>query len=281
MGDSGGTKTTGTGRPRLTIIAILAVSVLTGSACTSDTSDDASEPTTGDAADVATTLDDGAAVDTTTAGDEADEETVGSAPPASRADDNPGTTAGDHWIGRNTMTADAIELVWSEVADADAYRIHRFEQGGPGPDAVALDDASLIFDGVATDFTDEQVEEGVFYTYVLDVRTPDGSLPRRWTEGLAMDDTTPPTPITNLRAEINADGVLLSWSPSTDDVEFAAYSVSIVEDDQLRYIGGGADIGQSSFLDTRPGAGTVTYAVQAADFHDNRTEAALIEVTTN
>lgn len=123
--------------------------------------------------------------------------------------------------------------------------------------------------------------EGTFYTYVLEVQMLEGVLSRRWTQGLAIDDTTPPTPITNLRSEMTAEGLLLSWDPSSDNVEFAAYSVSIVDGEQLRYIGGGADVEQSSFLDTRPPAGTVTYSVQAVDFHDNRTEPATIEVTNN
>lgn len=202
-----------------------------------------------------------------------------SAPPASRAEKNPGDSTQNHWIGRNKMTSKSIEVVWSEVEDVQTYRIHRFGEGSPGPADVLLDEVSLVFEGLATTFVDEAVEEGQFYTYVLEVRTGAETLDRRWTKGLAMDDTVPPSPITNLRAEIVGEGVLLSWDPSSDNVEFAAYSVSIVEGDQLRYIGGGADIGQSSFLDNRPLPGDVTYAVQAADFHDNRTEPALITIS--
>lgn len=84
--------------------------------------------------------------------------------------------------------------------------------------------------------------------------------------------------ITGLHAEVTADGVLLSWNRSSDNVEFAAYSVSIVEEDRLKYIGGGADIEQTSFLDNLPQSGLVTYAVVAVDFHNNRTDAATISV---
>ncbi len=212
----------------------------------------------------------------------ADEDAQASdAPPASRADENPSTGGADHWIGRGAMTASSIELVWAAVEGAESYRIHRFETvGGIDPDSVTLDETTLVHEGSAAVTTmDDGVVEGTFYTYILEVLVAGGSLERRWTEGLARDDTTPPTPITNLRAESTTDGVLISWDPSSDDVEFASYSVSLVEGDQLRYIGGGADEQQSSFLDTRPPDGVVTYSVQAVDFHDNRTEPATVEYT--
>ena len=73
--------------------------------------------------------------------------------------------------------------------------------------------------------------------------------------------------------------MLLEWEPSSDNVEFAAYSVSLVADDlSLQYIGGGADESQSSFLDNTPISGTNTYLVQAFDFHDNPSEPAQITV---
>lgn len=186
----------------------------------------------------------------------------------------------DHWIGRNVMTSSSVELVWSEIkGDSVSYRIHRFERNnGFNPDTAALSDATAVYVGDATTWTDTKVKPDQFYTYVLDARVDKQTLPRRWTEALTSDDTEAPSAITGLRAEINADGVLLSWGRSSDNVEFAAYSVSIVEPDRLKYIGGGADIEQTSFLDNRPESGLITYAVVAVDFHDNRTEAATITV---
>jgi hypothetical protein len=74
--------------------------------------------------------------------------------------------------------------------------------------------------------------------------------------------------------------VLLTWNPSSDNVEFASYSVSLVgDDDELTYLGGGADLNQTAFLDDRPAPGTSTYAVEAVDFHNNRTVPVLITVS--
>ena len=233
-----------------------------------------------DEADSTSTVEEVSVDEATRSGDSAQAETTttddssgNSAPPASRADENPPVAGDKHWIGRGTMTSSSIELVWSPVIDATGYRVYRLDDIiGFDPDSVPLDDAVLVFDGNASVAVDSNVAEGTFYTYVLEVQMSDGPLPRRWTQTLAMDDTTPPSPITNLDITAGPDGVLLTWDESSDDIEFASYSVSVLEGDQLRYIGGGGDPEVTSFLDTRPPAGIVTYSVQAVDFHDNRTE---------
>ncbi len=113
---------------------------------------------------------------------------------------------------------------------------------------------------------------------------------RRWTTALAVTDTEPPTAITGLTAEVTDDGVLLSWRPSTDEVEFAAYSVSIVSaDGQTVYLGGGADATLTTFLDNQFGdvngsgpassGSTIEYVVEAVDYHNNRSEPGRISVT--
>ena len=185
-----------------------------------------------------------------------------------------------HWIGRNLMTSSSVELVWSKIAgDSVTYRIHRFERNaGFNPDTAKFSADSEIYSGDANQWIDREVKANQFYTYVLDAEVDGKQLPRRWTEALTSDDTEAPTAITGLQANLTPEGVLLSWNRSADNVEFAAYSVSIVEENRLKYIGGGADIEQTSFLDNRPKSGLITYAVVAVDFHNNRTEAATVEV---
>ncbi len=198
------------------------------------------------------------------------------------AENTGGTEEFGHWIGRNLMTASSVELAWASVeGDEVTFRVHRFERvAGFDPDTAAFDDGVLVYDGDELGVVDDDVLPDRFYTYVLDATVDGTVLPRRWTEALTVDDTEPPSAIVGLEAEVTADGVELSWEPSEDNVEFAAYSVSIVDDDNdLTYIGGGADVEQTSFLDNRPGSGSITYAVVAVDFHDNRTEAATITVT--
>jgi len=185
-----------------------------------------------------------------------------------------------HWIGRNQMTESSVELVWSKIkGDSVIYRVHRFERNaGFNPDTAIFSAESEVYAGDVTTWTDRNVKSNQFYTYVLDAEIDAKQLPRRWTEALTADDTEAPKTITGLQAAITDGGVLLSWNRSADNVEFAAYSVSIVEDGRLKYIGGGADLEQTSFLDNRPQTGLITYAVVAVDFHNNRTEAAKVSV---
>ncbi|MEM7275960.1 MAG: hypothetical protein AAF547_22985 [Actinomycetota bacterium] len=187
--------------------------------------------------------------------------------------------AGDHWLGRGTMTAGSIELFWSPVVDAEAYRLYRIV-GLEGFDVteIALDAERLVYEGTGSAHVDTTVEVGSFYTYVLVVAAGGVDLDRRWAQTLAVDDVTPPAPIVGLTAERTAEGAMLTWEPSDDDVEFSSYSVSLVEGETLRYLGGGGDLEQVSFLDREIPAGGATYAVQAVDFHGNRTEPALITI---
>ena len=185
-----------------------------------------------------------------------------------------------HWIGRNLMTSTSVELVWSTIeGESVTYRIHRFKRNaGFNPETATFSADSEVYSGNASKWIDRDIIANQFYTYVLDAEVNGKQLPRRWTEALTADDTQAPTAITGLKANVSPQGVLLSWNKSSDNVEFAAYSVSIVEESRLKYIGGGADIEQTSFLDNRPRSGLVIYAVVAVDFHNNRTEAATISV---
>jgi hypothetical protein len=261
-------RTTATARPLVVLVLAALTLVLAGCSGSADEADSTSTVEEASAVEATQGAESDQAETTTT-----EERSSGSAPPASRADENPPVAGDKHWIGRGTMTSSSIELVWSPVIDATGYQVYRLDDIiGFDPDTVPLDDAVLVFDGDASVTVDSDVVEGAFYTYVLEVQMSDGPLPRRWTQTLAMDDTTPPSPITNLEVSAGPDGVLLTWDESSDDIEFASYSVSVLEGDQLRYIGGGGDPEVTSFLDARPPAGIVTYSVQAVDFHDNRTE---------
>jgi fibronectin type 3 domain-containing protein len=185
---------------------------------------------------------------------------------------------GDHWLGRGPMTASSIELFWAPVEAADQYNIYRVDNvSGFDSDSIPLTEDDLVYGGSDTVFVDTSVEEGLFYTYIMEVQIGEELLARRWAQTLAADDTVPPEPITGLTAERTDEGILLSWNPTDDDVEFSSYSVSLVQGDQLTYLGGGGDIEAVSFIDRNPPAGAVTYAVEAVDFHDNRTEA--VEIT--
>lgn len=196
-----------------------------------------------------------------------------------------------HWVGVNSMSASAVDITWSEVeGDEVVYQLFRFEtevfeNGSETKEAVDLDRPYAEVIGERS-FVDEAVEPGTFYTYVLRIIADDAVLERRWTDVLAVDDTTPPARVEDVEFEVTAEGVLIEWSPSSDDVEFGSYGVFRTDGDgDARYIGGGGDIGQTSFLDDTvfgdgaPADGLARYEIVAFDFHNNRSAPAVIEVT--
>ena len=202
--------------------------------------------------------------------------------PARRVEENP-TIDASNWVARTAMGSTFVELIWSPVEGADSYTLYRLPTAKANYDAIAtgiIDGAEEVYEGPDFGIIDDDVPAGEFLTYVLVAEVGEETTEPRWTEALTVDDVQPPDPITGLTATDTADGVLLEWEPSRDNVEFAAYNVTVLQPDgQLRFIGGGADIGQVSFLDDEDFTGTRTYVVAAVDFHNNVSEPGQIEVT--
>ncbi len=260
--------------------------MLLASACTSGSDED---PVA--VGDVSTTLLSGSADAPSSDTEEADaeggdddaaaeEDPNAQAEPARRVPSQVSSETG-HWVGHGFMTEDAIEVVWSEVEGADVvYQIFRFDSIGLDRDAVEL--VTPVHEGIGTlSWIDESVEAGEFYTYVMRVIADDEVLERRWTNTLAVTDTTPPTDITGLAATIEGGEVLLEWNPSEDDVEFGSYGVFRTDvGDEPQYVGGGGDIAVTSFIDNDlPSSGEVGYEVVAFDFHGNRSNPVAITVS--
>lgn len=210
--------------------------------------------------------------------------TVTASEPVVRVPDNEGAIDGSNWLAHGLMEAESVELVWSPVDGAKTYRLYRVPTLDADYDAITAGDVSgldEVFEGDEYGYIDTDVPSNVFLTYVVVAELDNGSTEPRWTEALTIDDVTPPTPVTGLTASVTDDGVLLEWQPSTDDVEFASYSVHLLTNEgTAKYLGGGADEGQTSFLDTDPLDGENRYVVTAVDFHDNQSEPAEITVTS-
>ena len=247
-------------------------------------------PTTSPAGDNASeTPSDGIAADNIDSAEDNEEENASELPaaPARRVPAQQSDEA-THWVGHGTMTEEAIEIAWSEVEGEEVvHQIFRFDSVGLDPETVAL--TTPIHEGVDTlGWTDDSVEAGTFYTYVMRVIADDEVLERRWTDTLAATDTTPPPDITGLTAVVvdgdadpdpNANGVatkevLLEWDPGSDDVEFGSYGVFRTDlADEPQYVGGGGDLGVTSFVDNDiPPSGEIGYEVVAFDFHGNRSD---------
>ena len=174
------------------------------------------------------------------------------AAPVVRVPENPGTVVATNWLARTAMDADSVDLVWSDVEGANVYRLYRQLTAEADYDAITAGDlagTTLVYEGTETDWVDREPESGEFLTYVLVAQVGNDLTEPRWTEALTVDDTEPPSPIEGLVAELTDEGVLLQWDPATDNVEFASYSVSLMDRGELQYIGGGADESQTTFLD--------------------------------
>lgn len=203
-----------------------------------------------------------------------------------RPADNPGgENELDHWITRNEMTESRVELVWADVAreapDVEiSYQVFRvLTRQTADLLTVPLTGDNVVYIGPETTFVDEDVTADTYYSYLL-VPVIDGEPShRRWTSALTTTDTEPPASIEGLTGDRTADGILLCWEPTTDNVEFASYAVVLVAADGTgQYLGGGADLGQTCFLDDRPPVGAATYEVSASDFHENRSDVVNITV---
>ena len=202
-----------------------------------------------------------------------------SVPPVVRPEANSGQQQDGWWIGWVSMNEDRVELQWAGLETTTLYRLYRFETAElQDPMTVELDSSHQVFDGSGQSYSDSDVEPDTFYTYIIAAGQDGASLDRRWTQVLTTTDLDPPTDIQGLSAQRTADGVVLSWEVSSDNVEFASYSVSIEVGGNLTYVGGGADPNQTSFVDPKPSRSPTTYVVEAVDFHNNRSKAARVTV---
>ena len=204
------------------------------------------------------------------------------ADPVVRAASNDAPLEAANWVARTFMDETRVDIVWSPVDDADTYRLYVVPTAQANYEALAvgdLDGTELIYDGLEFGFVDANVPANSFLTYVLVAEVGEATTEPRWTEALTITDITPPTPISGLNASVTDEGVLLEWEPSFDDVEFAAYSVNVLNDTgNFEYIGGGTEENQTSLIDNEAPSGSVTYLVQAFDFHDNASEFAEVTI---
>jgi mono/diheme cytochrome c family protein len=152
-------------------------------------------------------------------------------------------------------------LTWGASSDNVAvagYRVHRSQDGTFGPTIASVTGGALTWgDATAT--------EGVYYTYAVVAYDAAGntsarSVFRRVTAGAA------PTEPSGLTAVVSPGQVVLSWSPSTDNVGVTAYIVYRSTKNAVGPEVGRTDGAVTTWTDTTGVPGTkYTYSVKATD----------------
>ena len=186
------------------------------------------------------------------------------------------------WISRRFMTATEIELSWSAQEGADAYEIHRIESESESPpSAEELTTTTLINSArdEAGVFLDDGVTPDTRYWYgIRSVDEAGAQLSIGWHRAAAVTDEEPPAPV-ELDFELTNGAVELSWNQPDENFELHAFRVlRSVGDEEPQLVVTTWNIDQTTFVDIDPPTGTVSYFVQAVDFHWNesdRTEVAV------
>lgn len=178
----------------------------------------------------------------------------------------------DAWISRRSMTATSIEVVWSAPAGAADYQVHRVELlDDDRPPAASLDSSNQIHSGDETGvYLDADVVAGTRYWYGVRGLDAQGEvLSVGWHEAHAITDEEPPSAVGLSLA--NDDGTIrLDWSAPAENYQLHGYRIlRSVDGTEPEVVATTWNLDQTSFIDEEPPKGSVTYQVQAFDFHWN------------
>ncbi len=152
---------------------------------------------------------------------------------------------------RSTSTS-TVTLAWTAATDnrgVVGYRVAR--------------DGGELATVTSTTYVDATAVAGATHTYTVVALDAAGnaSPPASVAVTVPLPDTTPPAPVTNLRASVAKNRqVSLTWNASSDNVGVTGYVVSRP--------GLSATVTTTSYKD-KPGSGTITYTVQARDAAGN------------
>lgn len=182
------------------------------------------------------------------------------------------------------MSADAIELTWSASTEgAVEYQVHRVERTSETrPELSEMTSDNLLHTATeAGRFTDDTVSEGTRYWFGVRALAADGTVRAHgWHGADAVTDTTPPSLVGNLTAELVDGEALITWTTPEENYELHGYRVlRAVDGGELESLATTWRLDQTSLIDDElPASGTVTYGVKAFDFHWNDSEVALVEL---
>ena len=193
------------------------------------------------------------------------------------ASSNPATA----WISRRSMTAEAIELVWSAEVEVASFEIHRLQAVSDSqPQSTEMTEQNRIHSSPDVNvFLDSDVVEGERYWYgVRGLDSAGEVLATGWHRADAITDNEPPSPA-EVAVTVENGVVSLSWTPPDENYQLHAYRVLRgVDGAELETVVTTWNLNQTSFVDAEPPDGSLVYAVEAVDFHWNTSELSTVAV---
>ncbi|MDF3143067.1 MULTISPECIES: fibronectin type III domain-containing protein [unclassified Streptomyces] len=189
-------------------------------------------------------------------------------PPAASAAPAPPTL-----LAGQALTSSTVRLLWTAVAEADAYRVYRDDQ--------------LIVEQPGTLLEDNSLAPTTTYRYEVASVSAGIESPRSAPVVVVtqqQDPTTPPTAPTNLRASsITSSSVRLTWTRSTSVAKITGYRIlrgpagaPLGDLVQIATTDGGTSYTASKLFANR----TYQFAVRAVDVAGHLGPAASIVITT-
>jgi chitodextrinase len=166
----------------------------------------------------------------------------------------------------------AVELTWAAASDDIAVAGYTIYRDGTELDTV---------DGATIDYSDSSVSPETQYRYRVDAFDAAGNHSDPSNEAVAVTparkDTQAPSTPQGLRAEASGPTeVLLTWSPSTDNVAIAGYSI-FRNGEELATVDGLATTYDDLAV---AGQSTYVYAVESFDAAGNRSDRSAEESVT-
>ena len=178
------------------------------------------------------------------------------------------------YISRLSMSADTIEVNWSETEGVAEYHIHRIPRTSddePPLEAMNADNLIHVTDAGGR-FADEEVVAGMEYWHGVREFSADGDITAHgWHRTAAIDDEEPPSTV-EVTAVAENGGVLVTWVPPDENYQLHSYRVFRgVDGEPPESIAVTWNLDQISFIDDEPpSSAEVVYEVVAFDFHWNR-----------
>jgi len=179
------------------------------------------------------------------------------------------------YISRLSMSADTIEVNWSESEGVAEYRVHRIPRTSDvEPPVEAMTDDNVIHvTNAGGRFADEDVEAGTEYWHGVREFSAAGVLVAHgWHKTAAVDDEEPPSVVDGITAVFENGEVVVTWAEPEENYQLHGYRVLRgIDGEPSESIAVTWRLDQRSFIDEEPPiSADVIYEVVAFDFHWNQ-----------